>query len=429
MLLSILRTGFITGLVLIFRSFIPKKKTHGAATTGFSFLFPPFFFPPFHLLISLPSSHFWVSLQPVAPLHPPPLHPYFRHHLDLFFSRKFVCNIFSFLLYYPVFPHSRRTGNAFQVNPAVLAAAQAPVLTMPRSTSVPGFAEMLRQTANPPNPHSPASSPTTATGNATAVPTVAAAVPTVAAAAAMSVKVAPPAIGVDFGFVHGLTAPANSVQMPMTASGPPSPACTGATAEMPQQQEAAAGSPRMDVDLQTAAAAAAAASGTRRSSSRTAKKPQPFDNLGNSRISGGATKAEKGRRAGKGAKVSGVGASKKAPAAITRVPHAGGASWRAQPSLAALDATGTLAADHKPARGRGRQLQLAKMTPAQKKAEAKARLEKNRQAARGFRAKCKNHVFELEQQILVLEQRDQERLNTIRELQEHIARMQQQGCQ
>ena len=425
MLLSILRTGFITGLVLIFRSFIPKKNF-------MELQLPVFLF--FSLLLSFrlstclyPCRHriFGSLCNLWLPSTPHPLHPCFRHHLDLFFSRKFACNIFSFLLYYPVFPHSRRTGNAFQVNPAVLAAAQAPVLTMPRSTSVPGFAEMLRQTANPPNPHSPASSPTTATGTATAVPTVAAAVPTVAAAAAMSVKVAPPAIGVDFGFVHGLTAPANSVQMPMTASGPPSPACTGATAEMPQQQEAAAGSPRMDVDLQTAAAA----SGTRRSSSRTAKKPQPFDNLGNSRISGGATKAEKGRRAGKGAKVSGVGAGKKAPAAITRVPHAGGASWRAQPSLAALDATGTLAADHKPARGRGRQLQLAKMTPAQKKAEAKARLEKNRQAARGFRAKCKNHVFELEQQILVLEQRDQERLNTIRELQEHIARMQQQGCQ
>lgn len=192
------------------------------------------------------------------------------------------------------------------------------------------------------------------------------------------------------------------------------------------------------------AATAAAATGGRRSG-RTAKKTQPFDN--SSSASGGAPKSGKGRRAyaalatrgtaGKGGKLAASGVSyghgasigKKAPAALTRTPVAQRAARKAQPTLAALDATGTLSEDHKPARGRGRQLQLAKMTPAQKKAEAKARLEKNRQAARGFRARRKNHVFELEQQIADYEQRDRDQLNTIRELQQQIARMQQLAAQ
>jgi len=197
------------------------------------------------------------------------------------------------------------------------------------------------------------------------------------------------------------------------------------------------------------------ASNIARKSGRVAKKTQPFDNSSNA--SGGAAKSGKGRRAyaglavrgtaGKGGKLSAsnayssyasssspsssssTSAGKAPPPPITRVPSAprttAAAGRKVQPTLAALDDTGALAEDHKPARGRGRQLQLAKMTPAQKKAEAKARLEKNRQAARGFRARRKNHVVELEQQIADYEQRDRDQLNAIRELKQQIARMQQ----
>merc|ERR1719345_64602 len=197
------------------------------------------------------------------------------------------------------------------------------------------------------------------------------------------------------------------------------------------------------------------ASNIARKSGRVAKKTQPFDNSSNA--SGGAAKSGKGRRAyaglavrgtaGKGGKLSAsnayssyasssspsssssTSAGKAPPPPITRVPSASrttaAAGRKVQPTLAALDDTGALAEDHKPARGRGRQLQLAKMTPAQKKAEAKARLEKNRQAARGFRARRKNHVVELEQQIADYEQRDRDQLNAIRELKQQIARMQQ----
>jgi len=193
-----------------------------------------------------------------------------------------------------------------------------------------------------------------------------------------------------------------------------------------------------------------------RRSSRAPKKQQPFDNSANT-SSGGAAKSGKGRRAnaaeaargtaGKNAggksstsARSGSGAGKKPAAAISRPVRVAGKKGNPlvvnQPafvnkdpnpnavSLANLDATGALPEDHKPARGRGRQIQLAKMTPEQKKAEAKARLEKNRQAARGFRARRKNHVFDLEQQIAAFEQRDQEQVAAIAELKLQIQQMQ-----
>jgi hypothetical protein len=92
--------------------------------------------------------------------------------------------------------------------------------------------------------------------------------------------------------------------------------------------------------------------------------------------------------------------------------------------LSATDASGALPLDHKPARGRGRQLQLAKMSPAQRKAETKARLEKNRQAAKGFRARRKDHVQDLELAIADYEHRDQQQMAAIADLKRQIGRMQ-----
>merc|ERR1712151_415572 len=80
--------------------------------------------------------------------------------------------------------------------------------------------------------------------------------------------------------------------------------------------------------------------------------------------------------------------------------------------------------NHKPARGRGRQLQLAKMTAAQKKAEAEFRLEKNRQAARDFRLRRKNQVQTLEEQVKKYEERDQAQRTQIAHLQAEVARLQ-----
>jgi len=284
----------------------------------------------------------------------------------------------------------------------------------------------------------------------------------------------------------GFTGEMNRFFSSSSSSSPSSSTAHATIAEVPEA--AAATSPVMDVDahnsplatpvftsapadspfgapptplgtarVQSAATAmhTTSASNIARKSGRVAKKTQPFDNSSNA--SGGAAKSGKGRRAyaglavrgtaGKGGKLSAsnayssyasssspsssssTSAGKAPPAPITRVPSAprttAAAGRKVQPTLAALDDTGALAEDHKPARGRGRQLQLAKMTPAQKKAEAKARLEKNRQAARGFRARRKNHVVELEQQIADYEQRDRDQLNAIRELKQQIARMQQ----
>jgi len=85
-------------------------------------------------------------------------------------------------------------------------------------------------------------------------------------------------------------------------------------------------------------------------------------------------------------------------------------------SLAQLDRSGALPEDHKPARGRGRQLQLSKMSPAQRAAEAKARLEKNRQAAKGFRARRKGHINELEARVTEFEVREEQQQAAITSL-------------
>lgn len=68
-----------------------------------------------------------------------------------------------------------------------------------------------------------------------------------------------------------------------------------------------------------------------------------------------------------------------------------------------IERAGILPRDHKPARGRGRQIQLKQMTTDQIKAEALARLAKNRDAARGSRQKRKEQIVELEAQVSQLQ--------------------------
>lgn len=91
---------------------------------------------------------------------------------------------------------------------------------------------------------------------------------------------------------------------------------------------------------------------------------------------------------------------------------------------------GSLPANHKPARGRGRSKQLAKMTQAQKKAEQQVRMEKNRLAAKEFRARRKNRVEALEQTVQEHEQRTQEQQESIHQLQQQVLLLKQQlSCQ
>lgn len=92
-------------------------------------------------------------------------------------------------------------------------------------------------------------------------------------------------------------------------------------------------------------------------------------------------------------------------------------------ALADLAPPGILPADHTPARGRGRQLQLAAMTPAQRKAEEVARLERNRLSAISFRARRKQ-----KESVLLDKVREFQRLNaaqakTIAKLNAQLARL------
>ena len=63
----------------------------------------------------------------------------------------------------------------------------------------------------------------------------------------------------------------------------------------------------------------------------------------------------------------------------------------------------SLPPNHKPARGRGRSLQLSKMTEKQKKEEKLIRLERNRLAAKDCRIKKKRKLNEMEERISYLE--------------------------
>eukprot|EP00038_Savillea_parva_P026621 m.55331 g.55331 ORF g.55331 m.55331 type:complete len:325 (+) comp7595_c0_seq3:137-1111(+) len=91
--------------------------------------------------------------------------------------------------------------------------------------------------------------------------------------------------------------------------------------------------------------------------------------------------------------------------------------------LEIVDPKGVLPPGHKPARGRGRQVQLRQMTQAQIEAESEARLERNRQAARDCRQRRKAHVSELEDQVDKLEREKTEAYNMIAELQLRVAEL------
>jgi len=93
-------------------------------------------------------------------------------------------------------------------------------------------------------------------------------------------------------------------------------------------------------------------------------------------------------------------------------------------------ASPSLPANHKPARGRGRSKQLAKMSAAQRQAEKADRMEKNRVAAKEFRARRKNRVQALEQSVQEHEQRTRQQQQTILQLQQQVELLKQQlSCQ
>lgn len=72
--------------------------------------------------------------------------------------------------------------------------------------------------------------------------------------------------------------------------------------------------------------------------------------------------------------------------------------------------------DHRPARGRGRQIQLKSMTKAQIKAETIVRNERNRLAAKESRIRRKRHMEALEAKVSQLEAKDCESQEIIKEL-------------
>ena len=65
--------------------------------------------------------------------------------------------------------------------------------------------------------------------------------------------------------------------------------------------------------------------------------------------------------------------------------------------------TSSLPVDHKPAKGRGRAVQLSKMTKQQREDEKLLKLEKNRLAAKGSRLRKKRKMCEMEERIAYLE--------------------------
>lgn len=89
--------------------------------------------------------------------------------------------------------------------------------------------------------------------------------------------------------------------------------------------------------------------------------------------------------------------------------------------VVAFDTSGVLPKDHKPARGRGRHLQLQTMTKAQIEAESVARQEKNRLAARECRVRRKNHVYGLQDQVAALEKKQRQSQAVIAKLRAKIA--------
>lgn len=97
------------------------------------------------------------------------------------------------------------------------------------------------------------------------------------------------------------------------------------------------------------------------------------------------------------------------------------AQFRSKLPVVAFDETGLLPQDHRPARGRGRLVQLQAMTKEQIEAEEMARAEKNRLAARDCRLRRKNHMQSMEARIAELERKDAENQRTIARLKAKLA--------
>lgn len=109
------------------------------------------------------------------------------------------------------------------------------------------------------------------------------------------------------------------------------------------------------------------------------------------------------------------------PSPTKNSPGKAGKTVKRGPSPIPLETHGILPPDHRPARGRGRQNQLARMTKEQIEAEAEARLEKNRQAARECRLRRKQHVELLESRVAQLERERRQQDKIIKQLQAKLA--------
>lgn len=130
-------------------------------------------------------------------------------------------------------------------------------------------------------------------------------------------------------------------------------------------------------------------------SAKTTTKSTPASNVGKSTVSGG-----------KAVKASAV------PMEI-----------RSKLPVVAFDESGILPTNHRPARGRGRHIQLAAMTNQEIDAEDRARQEKNRLAARDCRLRRKGHLETLENKVAMLEKKDCDNLKTIAKLKAKLAKL------
>lgn len=91
-----------------------------------------------------------------------------------------------------------------------------------------------------------------------------------------------------------------------------------------------------------------------------------------------------------------------------------------------LPEDGILPPDHMPARGRRRKIQLQQMTPEQIKAEAEARMEKNRRSARDCRRRKKNYIETLDKQLQAMATRDRKQQKLIATLESQVASLQRE---
>lgn len=119
-------------------------------------------------------------------------------------------------------------------------------------------------------------------------------------------------------------------------------------------------------------------------------------------------------------KTAGTKLAGKAATTTTRGGTSKALSRIARAASPVLDTHGLLPDDHRPARGRGRQNQLAKMTAEQIEAEAGARLEKNRQAARDCRLRRKQYTMVLEDKVAQLEKDKRAQDKLIKSLQAQL---------